>query len=215
MKMMELPQAIFYDLDGTILNSANEIKKAIENAARKNKIKIKNRKIKRSIGPSFDKIIKRILIGGISAHQFTKLKSDFRNEYDNKLCTRSPLYPNVKTILEKFKQRGIYQFLITNKPNKATKRIVRKHKLAKFFNKWHSTSGMHDKAYFVKETIIQYNLQKSCCFFVGDSTDDYEAAKKNKIRFIAACYGYGLKESKGVAINIKRINQLAALINPY
>jgi len=212
-KMRELPQAIFYDLDGTILNSANEIKKAIENAARKNKIKIKKGKIKGSIGPSFDKIIQKILIGDISAYQFTKLKLDFRNEYDNKLCTKSPLYPNVKTILGRFKQKGVYQILITNKPKRATKKIIQRHKLENLFDQWQSSSSKHDKAYLVKKAISQYNLQKSRCFYIGDSTDDSEAAKKNKINFIAACYGYGLKFSSGPTICIMNINELTPLIN--
>jgi phosphoglycolate phosphatase len=212
-KMINIPQAVFYDLDGTILNSANEIMSAIKKAANKNHIKIKKSKIKSSIGPSFDKILKRILISDIPCHQYKKLMSSFRNEYDTKLCTRSSLYPNVKTILGRFKQKRIYQFLITNKPPKATKRIIQKHKLEKLFDQWHSSSSRNDKAYLVKKIIRQYNLQKSRCFYVGDSTDDSDAAEKNRINFIAACYGYGLKYSKSALINIKNINQLALLIS--
>jgi len=103
--------------------------------------------------------------------------------------------------------------LITNKPPKATEKIIQKHKLEKIFDQWHSSTARQNKAHLVKKIISQYKLQKSRCFYVGDSTDDFEAAEKNKINFIAACYGYGLKYSKGATINIKNLNQLTLLIN--
>jgi len=185
-------KAVIFDLDGTLVNSLEDIAIATNYALKEAGLPTRtveeirsfigdgaNALIKRAVAPNFDKIDE------VYAH--------YRRYYDAHLVDKSVAYDGVDQLLKWLYYRGIKTAVVSNKNDILSKKIVRK----VFFRKIVEVVGVSEQ---IKEKPALDGINKALrdlrvraddVIYVGDSEVDYQTAKNGKIKFIGAGWGFG------------------------
>ena len=109
-----------FDLDGTIVNSSEEIIKCLKQAFYDANITVAEEKFSSDIiGPPIHQIIKSVC-ENIDETSLQKVISNFRKIYDYDIEDVSFLYQGVLKTLKSFKASGKRLFVATFKPNVPT-----------------------------------------------------------------------------------------------
>ncbi len=203
-------KSIFFDLDGTLLNSFPEIKVSLQKSFEKNKVNVNFHLDSKIIGPPLDKILENILVGD-QLDKMDRIKQNFFEIYDSKECQKSNLFSNVYEVLEILSKNNNL-FIITNKRQKPTLKIVNKHKIKNFFKDIfcldHNERNFQNKSILLDYIIKNLNLNSKKCILIGDSINDYEASYQNNVEFLYASWGYGdLKK-----LNVKNLKSFSELL---
>lgn len=182
-----------FDLDGTIINSSNEVLNCFERAFETVNYPIdKTRLTSDLIGPPLRAIIKNIVPELNDENILDNLIKKFREIYDNDMNDISVLYDGIYDKLLDLKKQNKRLFLATLKPQKPTNRILCDFKLNMFNDVY--TIDKFPKQMTKKEMIIdiinKYNLDKSETVMIGDAVSDAISAKDAGIDCIGVLWGY-------------------------
>jgi len=131
-------KAVFFDLDGTLIDSAEDLANSINfmlKSIGKNPYDIEL--IKTWVGNGATMLVKRALsgsfeVGDIDENEFKKALNIFMEHYKNNLCIKTQMYPGVKETLDKLKAKKLA--IITNKPFKFVTPILKEFKIDGYFD---------------------------------------------------------------------------------
>lgn len=189
-----LPQAILFDLDGTLLDSLGGIQysaQAAVNAVLPGRLLPDLRPF---IGPPIGEVLLRAM-PDLAPEVVQTLVAEFRKSYDSVGAMKTTLFPGVDEILHRASELGIRCFVASNKPMHITHRILQALTIHSQFTaiacKDSRLPPFASKAEMVACLVREFGLSPAATWLVGDCRDDYEAAHSNGVRFILAAYGYG------------------------
>jgi phosphoglycolate phosphatase len=182
-----------FDLDGTLVDSAESIRRALIESCTINKIEptIPISEIK--IGPPLDEILWSISPYEESSRH-ALLKETFVELYDRKFCTECILYPGT---IDAISQASVNMdlFLVTNKRIIPTIKILRHHNMLKYFKAIIGCDSVENnglpKGKSISHLINEYGLSKSNCTYFGDTKGDAVACHEAGIDFFYVSWGYG------------------------
>lgn len=187
---------IFFDLDGTIVNSQEGILNGLEIAAQMMRIDIKDRNFFLPfIGPPVMESAQKFLnLKEIEARTFTKW---FRDYYNRKGKFELNLYNGIEDVFEIAKERGFELSVVTSKPEYQAKDIIRNLKLEEYFEGIFGASLDETRSF--KKDVIDYAIDSLNCgdekiYMIGDRYTDISGAKEMGINSIAVLYGFGSLE---------------------
>ena len=194
---------IVFDLDGVLFNSKINMKYAWNYAKKKNNLNIPFEKYFKNIGYPFVNILTKLKI---NKNQLSIQKSFKQGSIKN--INRIKLYPDVKKVLKYLKTKKYLIGILTSKDKSRTLKILKKFELYDFFN-FIECPNKHLRGKPFPDCLLKnlqkYSVKSKNATFVGDMYSDYQAAKRARIKFIFAKYGYGsVKKTK----SIKKINEL-------
>ena len=202
---MKNKDIIFFDLDGTIVDSAPGIKESVKYALKTFGIEeTDDKKLNMFIGPPlFDAFS--------SIYNFNKEDADlavskYRENYnDNNAIEMFLVYNGVEEMLKILKENGKIICLATAKPLPFAERILKKAELFKYFDVVNGASfdeTKRTKTAVIKDTIEKNNFEKDRILMVGDRENDVTGAKNNGISVLGVTYGYGdFNELKNAGCN--------------
>lgn len=202
-----------FDLDGTIVNSSEEIIKCLKQAFCNANIAVAEEKLSSDIiGPPIRQIIKSVL-ENIDETSLQAVISNFRKIYDYDTEDVSFLYEGVFKTLESLKASGKRLFVATFKPNVPTIRLMKLLDLNMFEAAYtvDYPENFSTKTEIVNALISKYGLDKDKTVMIGDASSDMVAAKANGILGVGALWGYGSDKSllkEHADLVIKRIEDL-------
>ncbi len=182
-----------FDLDGTIVNSSEEIIKCLKQAFCNANITVAEEKFSSDIiGPPIHQIIKSVC-EHIDEVSLKTVISNFRKIYDYDTEDVSFLYEGVFETLEMLKASDKRLFVATFKPNVPTIRLMKLLDLNMFEAAYtvDYPDNFSTKTEIVNALISKYKLDKNKTVMVGDASSDMIAAKENGIFGIGALWGYG------------------------
>ena len=184
---------LIFDLDGTLVDSAESIKGALIESCKVNNIEpiIPISEIK--IGPPLDEIIRSILpYEENSRHDL--FKKTFVELYDRKFCKKCILYHGVIDALSKAAV-NVDLFLVTNKRIIPTIKILRHHNMVHTFKAIIGCDSVENNAYSkaksINYLINKYDLSASDCAYFGDTEGDAAACHEAGVDFVYVSWGYG------------------------
>ena len=190
MKNSKLSLFIIFDLDGVIFDSKKNMEIAWNETAEKFRLKKDFNSYFKKIGMPFLKILESLNI-----EQNPKIFKCFKKSSLEHIHLIKP-YKDVLTVLNLLKKKKIKFSIVTSKDSKRSKFLLKK------FNIEPSSIHCPNKKLRGKPYPDQllYSIKKNRfdsknTYFVGHTYIDYLAAKRAKINFIFAAYGYG-KNSK-------------------
>ena len=174
---------VIFDFDGVILNSHKIKTKAFydifkpygKNIALKAK-KFHTANIGKSRYFKFKYILEKIINSKTTKKEIQLLDKKFDLFVDRKLKKLSPSKYLIRFLKNSKNSKKIY--ISTGTPHNKIIKILKNKKLLKYFNKVYG--GIHSKINHIKK--IKKNNGK--CVFIGDSHDDFKAAKVTNIKFI-------------------------------
>lgn len=193
-------KAIIFDLDGTLINSIEDLANATNNALRISGFPIHEIKEYNYIVGSgvIQQIIRSLPIEYKDDQQtINKVIQDFSAQYDNNWMKKSVPYEGINELLYKLKENGYLQAVASNKPDFFTKKIV-KH----FFKDetFAFVSGNTPELEKKPSPDIAFKIMRELgvtadeCIFVGDTNVDINTAKNAGIFSIGCLWGFRTRE---------------------
>jgi phosphoglycolate phosphatase len=188
-------QAIIFDLDGTLVDSAEDLRAAVNRLFHTLDLRpIKADEIKAMIGDGVLKLVERALVAAdADPAQKDTLLPRFLELYQASPATRTRCYPGVVETLKALRQKDFRLAVVTNKPVSATNKILEALSLAEFFPVVIGGDSLPqrkpDPAQLL-EAARQLGVDVDQTLMVGDNIHDVEAAHAAGMRCVAVSYGY-------------------------
>ena len=187
---------IIWDLDGTLIDSAPEIKQVLDISVKEAGFsKIEPVNTFRS-GPPLDKVLEYMYGNKLAEENIKQIISVFRKNYDNCGFNHTPSYEGIEEILV---DTRFVHHIVTNKPDLATRRILEKLGWEKYFasvvTPYSYMKSASDKRKTKTELfalcIADYPNEKFVG--IGDMETDAKAALDNNMLAIGVLWGTGTK----------------------
>jgi phosphoglycolate phosphatase len=190
-------KAVFFDLDGTLVDSGEGVRNSVEYALKKFGIEVENKdSLSCFIGPPLTVSFKTFY--GFDDENADRGVAYYREYYKDKGIFEGYVYDGIEETLKRLKDAGKRVMVATSKPEEYAKRVLEKFGIAKYFD-FIAGATMDEKTRANKIEIMQYAFD-SCgvspedTIMVGDRLFDIEGAKHFGMECIAVLYGYGSME---------------------
>lgn len=190
-------QTIFFDLDGTLTDSAPGITNSVAHALKKWKIEVEDhRALNVFVGPPLAESFARYF--DFTPEQCRDGIRYYREYYVNKGLFENSVYPGIEDMLRELKNAGKRLIVATSKPEEMAVRILEHFQLTDCFERIAGASmdekrvEKADVLRYVIEDLGQVDLTKAV--MVGDRENDVRGARENGLPCIGVLYGYGSRE---------------------
>ena len=191
MKIINKNFFFIFDLDGVIFDSKKNMEFAWNLTSKKFNLNVKFSSYFQKIGLPFLKILQDLNI-----KPDVKIYNFFIKNSLDKINKIKPYRGAIK-LLKNFEEKGIKFSIVTSKDYKRSKFLLKKYNIQPVSihcpNKTLKGKPSPDHLLFC---LKKNKIKKKDAFFVGDTCIDFQAAKRAKISFIFAQYGYG--QSKNI-----------------
>ncbi len=190
-------KSYIFDLDGTLLNTLDDLAASTNYALRSVGLPEHTvEDVRRFVGNGVRKLMERAIEGGDTNPLFDEAYATFREHYlEHGLDTTKP-YPGVVDMLKKLKGEGKNIAVVSNKFYDATQELVRH-----FFGEYVSVAiGERENIRkkpapdTVLEAMRLLGIGKEDAVYVGDSDVDVNTAKNVGIPCISVLWGFRDKE---------------------
>ena len=197
-----MPQVIIFDLDGTLIDSRSDLTTAVNlTRTHYDLTPLSLETVCSYIGNGARKLIERSLPENINIDDALVIMK--KNYYEH-LTDETKLYPGVLEGLQKLLATGRKLAVITNKPDKASKIILKKLGIDKYFNEIIGGGGEHPLKpepdallYFADK----WNADVKKSWMIGDHYTDLEAGARASMKCCWASYGFG--DPKGLRYDLE------------
>ena len=178
----------FFDFDGVVLESSNikteafvELFNHLSPAHQKaiHNYHVNNMGVSRY--KKFEWIYKELLNEDLSQEQSNALGEGFSKIVYEKIL-QAAFVPGVQKLLD-WAKKNTYNFVASGTPETELRRVVNDRELGQYFKE--VLGSPKSKEEIVNEMISKYDLDRSRCWFIGDATTDYKAAKETDLNFVA------------------------------
>ncbi len=213
----ERPEAILFDLDGTLVDSAPDLTAALNHTLEILDMKIHDEsKVRGWIGNGVEKLLHRGLTdshnGIASGDDFWRAKNIFYSRYKEQSGQYSKLYPGVVETLKRLNQKGIGLACITNKDRCFTLPLLENLAISQYFQQVVCGDDLTNKKPHPEPLLYaasRLGTTPDKCLMVGDSASDVGAAVAAKMPVVCVDYGY----SQGINLSSLEINGMISNIN--
>ncbi len=212
---------VVFDLDGTLVDSAPDLNYCLGVAlASAGFEKPAEAQTRSWIGGGVEMLIRRALdwAGGESAAaKFDAVYAEFSDRYRENLFVRSTLYPQVPETLDTLLARGLALSCVTNKRLEFAERVLELAGIRDRFGQVIGGDSLPQKKPSpapLRAAAAAAGAAESAAVLVGDSDQDYAAAKAAGWPFVWARYGYRerLADAPSSVVSIGRFGELVALL---
>lgn len=188
---------IFFDLDGTLTDSAEGITNSVAYALEKFGIQVTDKKeLNRFVGPPLVPAFMEFY--GFDEEKAKKAVEYYRERFRDIGIFENSVYMGVRELLEVLRAKGYILVIATSKPEAFAKRIAEHFDLAKYFT--YIAGATFDGKIGTKTEVIEYAIKvlnisdRREVVMVGDRHHDAEGARNTGLDFVGVLYGYGSRE---------------------
>ena len=202
--------SVIFDVDGTLLDASEGIKKSVLFALDKFNLKLPpHHSINEFIGPPIQNSCKNIFKLNEEAAQ--KFADCFRKKYAAGDVFLAEPYIHIYELLEFLKSINTKLGVATYKREDYAVDLMKHFRFDKYFDAIHGADNNNKltKKDLINKCIYDLNTRPEETIFIGDSASDGIAAAEAGCQFIAVTYGFGFKNSNDTA----RFNPLLTVNN--
>tara|TARA_B100000780_G_C21048475_1_gene420934 strand:- start:184 stop:798 length:615 start_codon:yes stop_codon:yes gene_type:complete len=200
-------KVIIFDLDGVLINSAPNMKYALNQTSKKLKIDLKFSSYKNFLGLPFEKIMKNMGY----AKNINLIKKNY--EYFSKKKLMNTKITNQNMIKLTSLKKNYYLAIFTSKSKLRTNIILKKQKIFDHIITSDDVYYGKPHAQGIRKILKILKLIPKDALYIGDSIYDYKAAKSAKVKYRHASWGYDKKINK--IRYIKKIHNLEQIKNIF
>ncbi|MBC6439352.1 MAG: HAD-IA family hydrolase [Rhodospirillales bacterium] len=188
-------QAVVFDLDGTLIDSAPDIADALNMVmAELGRVGFTDRMIREMVGTGWTGLIDRALdqTGGMPEQGVDWFNERFRHHYVPRSTRLSSVYPTVRETIETLHGDGVALGICTNKRQVATDIVVREFGLLPFMGAvvGGDTGVMKPDPRHIGVVLERLGVEPADAIMIGDSRADLDAAKGLDMPCVLVRYGY-------------------------
>ncbi|MCR2110795.1 HAD family hydrolase [Campylobacter upsaliensis] len=188
---------VFFDMDGTLIDSANAISSAVNEIRAELKLSpLKREDVMRIINtPQIDWAKELYEMKNFNHSSF---KDGFEKYFIKHYQQSVVLFEGIKEILDFLKEQKCYLAIATNAPQSSLTQILNKHNILPYFDKILGVSvGIEPKPSPMMLHLLKEEASYQTSLFIGDSAKDKEAAQRADIPYYhAKWYEKDLKENE-------------------
>jgi phosphoglycolate phosphatase len=184
---------VIFDLDGTILNTLEDLTDSLNTILSSEGYPIKNAEdVKTFVGNGYRQLIEKALPQKTKASEIDRCTGLFRKAYYGNIANKTKPYDGIIPLLQELKKSGIQIGVVSNKMDEATKEACRHYfdsyiDVAIGDNPLRKRKPAPDNVY---EALMQLGAEKQSTLFVGDSNIDIQTAKNANLVCIGVTWGY-------------------------
>ncbi|MBP5311269.1 MAG: HAD hydrolase-like protein [Clostridia bacterium] len=211
---------VFFDLDGTVTESAPGIINSVVYAIGKMNAKMPEKDVLyKFVGPPLSESFVKYC--GVDPSKTSEAITFYREYYTKKGMIENSVYPGIGELTAKLKAEGVRVVLATSKPQLFAEQILTYFGIRENFDGvFGNTMGetYADKTALLKDVFKKMNVQAEDlggCVMVGDRSNDVEGAHGAGIRAIGVLYGYGDRaelEDAGADVIAETVEELAKIL---
>ncbi|MCQ2578818.1 MAG: HAD-IA family hydrolase [Treponema sp.] len=204
---------VIFDMDGTLLNTIDDLATATNYALEKNGFPLRTTdEIKQFVGNGVEKLIERAL-GEENISHFDEVYADFLPYYSAHSKDKTCAYDGVIDLLKELKNRGIKLAVNTNKPQAPAAALTEEY-FPGLFDYTCGAKPENDKKPSpdgCNEIMKLFGISKEETIYIGDSDVDYLTGKNAQVHTISVTWGFRTRsflEEKGAVNFIDKPDQL-------
>ncbi len=204
-------QAILFDLDGTLVDTAKDFVYIIQQIAEENQL----------IAPSEQTIVEQVSAGvlamvslfqassgnHLSNEQILTYQQQFLDNYEENICIKSEIYQGLNEFLTDLEKQNIAWGVVTNKPRYLSEQLLQALDLDKRCSVLVCPDDVtHSKPspeplFLALNTLNINRNQADRVIYVGDHIRDIEAGQRAGMKTVVANYGYISTEEQAKVSN--------------
>lgn len=189
-------KAIFFDLDGTLLDTLTDIRIAINEALKKTgfPLSYSKQECHALIGNGADYLVHTALGEYDNPANFEKLKKAYMPLYAKYQNDHTKPFNGMPTVLGYLKNKDYLLFVCSNKPDALSKEVVPAHYGEGLFTEvvGHTEGDpVKPDPIIITKLLAKYGLSSDECLFVGDSLPDLLTANNAHMKLCLCTWGYG------------------------
>ena len=194
----------FFDLDGTLARTGEDIVVAWEGALQAMGRDLTNFDKVFKIGPTLEKIVYE-LYDDATPQLVEDLTAKFKPLYDESGFPNTVPYAGIPELLAAIRAAGGKCYIVTNKRHHATQLIAKKFGWDRTMDgvwSYDSFETKYKKPELLAKLLAELKVDASDAVMVGDTKGDVETGKANKTATIGVTYGYGTSEEVASADHV-------------
>ena len=189
---------IIFDLDGTLLDTLDDLMNAVNYALEKHHYPTRDREFVRlAIGNGTNILIKRCAPARTSEEEQEEILKDFRTYYFAHVNDNTKPYPGNYEALRELKRRGYRLAVATNKLHSAANDLIAAHFPGLFEYVQGDDGHVRKKPSYDMIAAIRGQMRirrNDKILYVGDTNVDYQTAKNAGLKCVIVTYGYRTKD---------------------
>ena len=206
---------LFFDLDGTLLDSQRGIAESIQSAlSGLGYPQAPAEQLQGCFGPPIRDSFARLM----QTDELTLIEDAvfrFRQHYLQQGIRNYSIYPGVREVLVQLANAGLRLRVLTVKPQPQAEWLLQDARLASLFDGIHGSElngDKSDKTGHLGELIQHHPRPHSNHWMIGDRSSDIQAARAHGLNSVAVSWGYGETDELNGANSDYLIDEPAALI---
>lgn len=187
-------KAIIFDLDGTLLDTSNDLKDSINAVLLKlNRTQLSKEQVLANVGNGIRKLVERCVVTKNEKEKQVFL-SMFLDEYDKRFNKTSFPYDGIKDVINYLNYSNIKIGVNSNKDQKYVEELIKIYfpGIKKEYIIGNSPSiKRKPSSEGVKIILDRMKVDKKNTIYIGDSLVDLATARNSKLRCIICSWGFG------------------------
>lgn len=193
-----MTKAIFFDLDGTILDTVPDIQDSINRMLAENGLPpLSAEEIVRYVGNGAKKLVDRCLKGRVTEERAERCLHRYNEIYTNCGSPKTRIFHGLSKTLPLLKEKGYLLAVITNKPQETADEVKKIYLdplgISYVFGQREGIPVKPDPKP-MEIVLAQFGLKREEVVFVGDGETDAAFAINAGVRGISCLWGYREKE---------------------
>ncbi len=211
--ILEKYKGLIWDLDGTIFNISDALKKAVDDGIDKYQLTIKRDEVMEEIAHLIEEIqnypIPKILLNsynllkvnfleGISFFKKLRIAVFLFNQFNKYKDAGSTIYEGVDDLITKLFDKKLKLAILTNNKSQYAKDVLDKFNLTRCFDViigFNEVSEVKPNPEGIQIILNKWKIKPSEAIFIGDMTTDVDAGKSANVKMICVASGLAQKEA--------------------
>lgn len=192
-----MKKQIFFDLDGTLTDSAEGITNSVAYTLKHHGITVEDKKsLNVFVGPPLVESFMKYY--GFDREKARASVDIYRQYFEKQGMFENAVYPGIPELLSSLKADGYHLYVATSKPERYAKKILEHFELTEYFERIGGADMNETRVH--KGDVIRYVMElagltdPSEIVMVGDRENDMNGAKQNHMDSVGVLYGYGSRE---------------------
>lgn len=186
-------QLIIFDLDGTILNTLEDLADSVNYVLVSNQLPTRTiEEIRRFVGNGIRKLIEQVVPEECQEDIVDKVFADFGEHYKEHCADKTRPYEGILKLLSELQAKGYHLAVVSNKADFAVQELCETYFQGKFEYVVGERKEIRRKPYpdSVLKVLDKLQVKKENAVYVGDSEVDIETAKNAGIDMICVEWGF-------------------------